>query len=153
MKDAYRTFVQNIPFYGFACLCVDHPEVQRLISQISDRQIITYGFTPQAEITAQNIRAVPGLITFDVVVADSLSPTGKMQRMNGFSLPVYGRHNVLNALAAIGVGIRLGISEANLKKRCRLLPAFSAALRKPEKRTALRSLTITVITRLKSLRL
>ncbi|MBR4126007.1 MAG: UDP-N-acetylmuramate--L-alanine ligase [Alphaproteobacteria bacterium] len=116
MKDAYRTFVQNIPFYGFACLCVDHPEVQRLISQISDRRIITYGFTPQAEVTAQNIHAEPGLITFDVVVAESLSPTGEQLRMSGFSLPVYGRHNVLNALAAIGVGLRLGISEENMKK-------------------------------------
>lgn len=116
MKDAYRTFVQNIPFYGFACLCVDHPEVQHMISQISDRRLITYGFTPQAEVTAQNIHAVPGLITFDVVVAENLSPTGETLRMEGFSLPVYGRHNVLNALAAIGVGLRLGISEENLKK-------------------------------------
>ena len=116
MKDAYRTFVQNIPFYGFACLCVDHPEVQHMISQISDRRLITYGFTPQAEVTAQNIHAAPGLITFDVVVADNLSPTGESLRMEGFSLPVYGRHNVLNALAAIGVGLRLGISEENMKK-------------------------------------
>ena len=116
MKDAYRTFVQNIPFYGFACLCVDHPEVQHMISQISDRRLITYGFNPQAEVTAQNIHAAPGLITFDVVVADNLSPTGESLRMEGFSLPVYGRHNVLNALAAIGVGLRLGISEENMKK-------------------------------------
>lgn len=116
MKEAYRTFVQNIPFYGFACLCVDHPEVQRLISQISDRKIITYGFTPQAEVTAQNIHAVPGLITFDVIVAESLGTTGEPIRMNDFSLPVYGRHNVLNALAAIAVGLRLGISEENMKK-------------------------------------
>lgn len=127
MKDAYRTFVQNIPFYGFACLCVDHPEVQKLISRVSDRRIITYGFTPQAEVTAQNIHAVPGLITFDVVAADSISPTGKTQRMNGFSLPVYGRHNVLNALAAIGVGLRLGISEENLKKA---LSAFTGVQRR-----------------------
>ncbi|MBQ8346941.1 MAG: UDP-N-acetylmuramate--L-alanine ligase [Alphaproteobacteria bacterium] len=139
MKDAYRTFVQNIPFYGFACLCVDHPEVQRLISQISDRQIITYGFTPQAEVTAQNIHAVPGLITFDVVIADSLSPTGKTQRMNGFSLPVYGRHNVLNALAAIGVGIRLGISEENLKKA---LSAFTGVQRRFTKTGEMDGITI-----------
>lgn len=116
MKDAYRTFVQNIPFYGFACLCVDHPEVQRLISQISDRRIITYGFTPQAEVSAQNIHAVPGLITFDVAVTGSLSPTGEPFRMNGFSLPVYGRHNVLNALAAISVALRLEIPEEIMKK-------------------------------------
>ena len=139
MKDAYRTFVQNIPFYGFACLCVDHPEVQRLISQISDRRIITYGFTAQAEVTAQNIHAVPGLITFDVVIADSLSPTGETLRMDGFSLPVYGRHNVLNALAAIGVGVRLGISEDILKKA---LASFTGVQRRFTKTGEVNGITI-----------
>ena len=139
MKEAYTTFVQNIPFYGFACLCLDHPEVQHLISQICDRQIITYGFTPQAEVTAQNIQASPGMITFDVVVADSISPTKETIRMNGFRLPVYGKHNVLNALAAICVGLRLNISEENLKKA---LSGFSGVQRRFTKTGETNGITI-----------
>ena len=139
MKEAYTTFVQNIPFYGFACLCLDHPEVQHLISQICDRQIITYGFTPQAEVTAQNIQASPGMITFDVVVAESISPTKKTIRMNGFRLPVYGKHNVLNALAAICVGLRLNISEENLKKA---LSGFSGVQRRFTKTGETNGITI-----------
>lgn len=115
MREAYHTFVQNIPFYGFACLCVDHPEVQSLISTISDRRIITYGLTPQAEVCAQNIHAEPGMITFDVVVAENMSKTGEGYRMQNFKLPVYGKHNVQNALAAIAVGLRLGVKEEHLK--------------------------------------
>ena len=115
MKEAYHTFVQNIPFYGFACLCADHPAVQSLISSISDRRIVTYGLTPQAEISAQNIHAEPGMITFDVLVSDRFNGKGPERLIEGFRLPMFGRHNVQNALAAIAVGIQLGLLDSDLK--------------------------------------
>lgn len=115
MKEAYHTFVQNIPFYGFACLCADHPAVQSLISSISDRRIVTYGLTPQAEISAQNIHAKPGMITFDVLVSDRFNGKGPERLIEGFRLPMFGRHNVQNALAAIAVGIQLGLLDSDLK--------------------------------------
>lgn len=115
MKDAFRTFVQNIPFYGFACLCADHPEVQKLISRISDRQIITYGLTPQAQVSGRITAAEPGVITFDAIIAPEISLTGKEYKIEGIRLPVYGRHNVQNALAAIAVGLQLGARESAIR--------------------------------------
>ena len=115
MKDAYRQFVQNIPFYGFACLCVDHPEVQNLVSQITDRKIITYGLTQQAEICAQNIRAERELITFDVRVSDKFDGVGKERYIKGFKLPLYGLHNVQNALAAIAIAVHLDLNEQAMR--------------------------------------
>ncbi len=115
MKDAYRQFVQNIPFYGFACLCVDHPEVQNLVSQITDRKIITYGLTPQAEVSAQNIHAEPAMITFDVQVSDKFNGVGKERYIKGFKLPLYGLHNVQNALAAIAIAVHLGLDEQAMR--------------------------------------
>lgn len=115
MKEAYHTFVQNIPFYGFACLCADHPAVQSLIPLISERKIITYGLTPQAEVSALNIHAEPGLITFDVLVSDRINGEGTERLIQGFSLPMFGRHNVQNALAAVAVGLRLDLDENAIK--------------------------------------
>lgn len=115
MKEAYHSFVQNIPFYGFACLCIDHPEVQSLISSISDRRIITYGLNPQAEITAQNIHAEPGMITFDVLVSDRVNGKGCERIIEGFQLPMYGKHNVQNALAAIAIGVQLGLLDQDMR--------------------------------------
>lgn len=139
MKEAYLTFIQNIPFYGFACLCVDHPVVQQLISSVSDRRIITYGLTPQAEVSAQNIHAEPGLITFDAVIEGSLTQDGETRRIDGFKLPVYGRHNVQNALAAIAVGIRLGVSDKDLKRG---LESFTGVQRRFTKTGEVNGITI-----------
>ncbi len=110
VRRAYEIFVQNIPFYGFAVLCVDHPEVQELIARVQDRKIVTYGFSPQADIRAVNIEARTDGSCFDVIVTDRKKESTR--KINGIFLPVIGRHNVQNALAAIGVGVQLGFSDS-----------------------------------------
>ncbi len=106
VKAAFQTFVQNIPFYGFAALCIDHPEVQAMIGQITDRRIVSYGMSPQAEVRGENLRQGPGGATFDVVVE---SRSGGGERIENVRLPMFGEHNVLNALAGIAVAREMGI--------------------------------------------
>tara|TARA_R100001143_G_C3361309_1_gene136542 strand:+ start:1112 stop:2515 length:1404 start_codon:yes stop_codon:yes gene_type:complete len=113
LRDAFRTFVQNIPFYGFAALCLDHPEVQALIGRIEDRRIITYGFSPQAEIRAA--KAQPGPDGYDLTV--EISPrTGNKRQIPDIRLPMHGDHNVKNALAAIAVAVEMGLSDDTIRK-------------------------------------
>ncbi|MCR6632622.1 MAG: UDP-N-acetylmuramate--L-alanine ligase [Magnetospirillum sp.] len=107
LRDAFRTFVENIPFYGFAALCIDHPEVQALIARVPDRKIVTYGFSPQALIRATNVRIGPGGARFDVVITDRV--TGKTRVIDDLRLPMYGEHNVANSLAAVAVAHELGL--------------------------------------------
>jgi UDP-N-acetylmuramate--alanine ligase len=107
-KDAYVEFVENVPFYGAALLCVDHPEVQAIIPRLQDRRIVTYGFAAQADIRGDNVVPVPGGSRFDVTVRDR---TGEQRLIEGVELPMPGRHNVQNALAAIGVALELGIAD------------------------------------------
>ena len=66
MRDAFQRFVENVPFYGFAVLCIDHPEVQAMVGRITDRRIITYGFSPQADVRAVNVSFSEGASHFDV---------------------------------------------------------------------------------------
>ena len=113
VRRAYETFVQNIPFYGFAVLCVDHPEVQELIARVQDRKIVTYGFSPQADIRAINVEARRNGSLFDVVVSDRKNDETRV--IDGIFLPVIGRHNVQNVLAAISVGVQLGFTDAVLR--------------------------------------
>ena len=113
VRHAYDTFVQNIPFYGFAVLCADHPEVQAMVARINDRKIITYGFSPQADIRAVNVEAMPEGTRYDVVVADR--KTEQTKTIDGFFLPVIGQHNVSNSLAAIAVGHQLGFADNVLR--------------------------------------
>ena len=107
LRDAFRTFVENIPFYGFAALCIDHPEVQALIARVPDRKIVTYGFSPQALIRATNVRIGPGGARYDVVITDRV--TGKTRIIDDLRLPMYGEHNVQNSLAAVAVAHELGL--------------------------------------------
>ena len=113
VKRAYDTFVTNIPFYGFAVLCIDHPEVQEMVARVSDRKIVTYGFSPQADIRAINIEAKPEGSRYDVVISDRKRDTSRT--VDGFFLPVIGRHNVQNSLAAIAVGVHLGFPDHVLR--------------------------------------
>lgn len=113
VRRAYDTFVTNIPFYGFAVLCVDHPEVQEMISRVSDRKIVTYGFSPQADIRGINIEAKPEGSRYDVVISDRKHDTTRT--VEGFFLPVIGQHNVQNSLAAIAVGVHLGFPDHVLR--------------------------------------
>jgi len=109
LHDAFESFVENIPFYGVAILCIDHPVVQSLIGRIEDRRVITYGFSPQADVRALDVHAVGGEMRFDVEITDRDQDSG--QRIAGFTLPMLGEHNVLNALAAIAVAHEMGIPD------------------------------------------
>jgi len=112
-RDAFQTFIQNIPFYGFAVLCIDHPEVQAMVGKISDRRLLTYGLNPQAEIRGANLRAGTGGVTFDVIVGGH---TNDPHTIKGVHLPMFGEHNVVNALAAIAVASEMGIDESAIVK-------------------------------------
>ena len=114
LREAFRTFVENIPFYGFACLCIDHPEVQALIPKVLDRKIVTYGFSPQALVRAINVRFDNGGATYDVVVADRTGGARKI--IHGLSLPMWGEHNVQNSLAVVAIASELGLSDDVLRK-------------------------------------
>ena len=107
LRDAFYTFVSNIPFYGAAICCIDHPEVQALVGRISDRRVITYGFSPQADVRCDNLRYENGSAYFDVVLEDS--------RIDGLTLPMPGDHNVSNALAAIATALHLGVKAIEIK--------------------------------------
>jgi UDP-N-acetylmuramate--alanine ligase len=114
VQQAYTTFIENIPFYGFAVLCVDHPEVQALIAKIQDRKILTYGFSPQADCRATNLRPTADSTTFDVVFTDR--QTGARETLTDFVLPVIGRHNVQNALASLSVAHELDFAETAMRE-------------------------------------
>jgi UDP-N-acetylmuramate--alanine ligase len=106
VKDAFVEFVENVPFYGAALLCVDHLEVQTIIPRLRDRRIVTYGFAAQADVRGDNVRPVAGGNVFDVSLRDR---NGEVATIRDVALPMPGRHNVQNALAAIGVAAELGI--------------------------------------------
>ena len=112
-RTAFVSFVQNIPFYGFAAVCIDHPEVQAMIPRVSDRKLITYGMSPQADIRAVNIEAQPGRITFDVIITSRASATPRT--LKAVTLPMLGNHNVQNALAAISVTQEMGIEDDRIR--------------------------------------
>jgi UDP-N-acetylmuramate--alanine ligase len=108
IKKAFVEFVENVPFYGAAIMCLDHPEVQAILPKIRDRRIITYGFSAQADIRGENVTPFPGGNRFDVVVR---SRDGSQRTIADIELPMPGRHNVQNALAAIAVGLEMGMSD------------------------------------------
>jgi len=108
IKDAFVEFIENVPFYGLAVLCVDHPEVQNLLSRIRDRRVVTYGFSALADLRADNVAIERGGTRFDAIV---LQRDGSRRTIEGIRLPMPGRHNVQNALAAIAVAIELGIAD------------------------------------------
>ena len=112
-KKAYVEFIENVPFYGVAILCLDHPEVQAIIPRIRDRRITTYGFAAQADIRGENVTPVPGGNRFDVVVR---SRDGAQRIISDIMLPMPGRHNVQNALSAIAVGLEMGMSDADVAR-------------------------------------
>ena len=109
LREAFDGFVKNIPFYGFAVLCSDDAEVQALISRISDRRILTFGFNPQADFRGINLSNENNGTIFDCVVRDrknNLSYT-----IEKLYLPMFGKHNVQNSLAAISIAVEMDISQ------------------------------------------
>lgn len=111
LRDAFDTFVENLPFYGFAVLCTDHPEVQSLVARVSDRRIITYGFNPQADVRASDLELLSGGTRFTVTFRDR----GEITVWKDLFLPMAGKHNTQNVLSAIAVARELGLSEDDVR--------------------------------------
>lgn len=109
LRAAFHAFVENVPFYGFAVMCIDHPEVQALIGRIEDRRIVTYGESPQAEVRMIDLRFDNGDCLYDVVITDRMS--NEARKISGLKLPMAGRHNALNSLAAVAVAEQLKFSD------------------------------------------
>ena len=108
IKDAFVEFIENVPFYGCAVLCIDHPEVQAVIPKIRDRRVVTYGYSAQADVRGENVVPHPGGNRFDAVIRQR---DGSQRRIEGIELPMPGRHNVQNALAAVAVATEMGVSD------------------------------------------
>ena len=125
VRKAYVSFVANIPFYGLAVLCIDHPEVQSLIPKISDRKIIKYGFNAQADIRAENFTTISGHSEFDIIFSGRSSMAGT--RLEKVSLPMVGKHNVQNALAAVAIAQEMNASADKIRKG---LAVFSGVKRR-----------------------
>ncbi|MFA4894580.1 UDP-N-acetylmuramate--L-alanine ligase [Brevundimonas sp.] len=116
VRKAFVDFVENIPFYGFAAVCLDHPEVQRLVASIDNRRLVTYGINPQAMVRADNCQMAPDGCRFDVVIQkQGLAALEEPIRIEGLHLPMAGWHNVSNALAAIAVARELDVSDEAIK--------------------------------------
>jgi len=112
VKKAFKDFVENIPFYGFAAICLDHPEVQALAAKVENRRLVTYGVNPQSEVRATNVSMGPEGARFDVQFSP---PGGAVTRLIDLHLPMAGDHNVANALAAIAIARELGVSDEAIR--------------------------------------
>jgi len=108
VKDGFVEFIENVPFYGAALLCLDHPEVQAIIPRVRDRRVVTYGFSAQADIRGVNVTPIPGGNRYEVIIRNR---DGSTRSIEGVELPMPGRHNVQNSLAAIGVALELGVPD------------------------------------------
>jgi UDP-N-acetylmuramate--alanine ligase len=108
IKEAFVEFIENVPFYGAAVLCIDHPEVQAIIPRIRDRRVVTYGFSAQADVRGDAVTPVPGGNRFAAVLR---ARDGSFRRIEDIVLPMPGRHNVENALAAVAVAVEMGCSD------------------------------------------
>ncbi|MDB5508841.1 MAG: UDP-N-acetylmuramate--L-alanine ligase [Hyphomicrobiales bacterium] len=108
IKDAFRTLIENLPFYGFAVMCLDHPTVQELVGKIEDRRVITYGENPQADVRLLDVELAGGVSKFNVLIRDR--KTSSATYLEDMTLPMPGHHNALNATAAIAVAYELGMS-------------------------------------------
>ncbi|MFC3581774.1 UDP-N-acetylmuramate--L-alanine ligase [Sphingomonas hylomeconis] len=112
VKDAFVDFIENVPFYGAALLCLDHPEVQAIIPRVRDRRVVTYGFAAQADVRGVNVTPIPGGNRFECLVR---ARDGSVRSIEGIEMPMPGRHNVQNALAAIGVALEMGIPDETIR--------------------------------------
>lgn len=113
VKDAFRAFVENVPFYGFAVMCTDHPVVQALVGRIEDRRVITYGANPQADVRITDIDLRGGQSRFSVLFRDRDGAV--VHELRDLVLPMPGHHNALNATAAIAVARELGIPDERIR--------------------------------------
>src|SRR6516162_1630607 len=113
VQEAFRAFVENVPFYGFAVMCTDHPVVQALVGKLEDRRILTYGENPQADVRLVELDHLNGESRFSVFFHDR---EGKISHtIDKLALPMPGRHNALNATAAVAVARSLGIGDEAIR--------------------------------------
>ncbi len=110
VRDAFEAFVTNIPFYGLAVMCIDHPEVQALLPRLTDRRVVTYGTSRQADVRAVNLRSEAAGTVFDVEISAHAGGGDEPSTVRDLSLPMPGNHNVLNACAAIASALDVGVS-------------------------------------------
>ena len=136
LKKAFKDFITNLPFYGFAVVCLDHPVVREIASQIVDRRVITYGASEDADICVTNISSLPKGTCFDITVRGKHKTT---QGIKTVMLPMFGKHNVLNALASIAVAFEMGLSEKVIRKS---LEEFQGVKRRFTKTGEVKSITI-----------
>jgi UDP-N-acetylmuramate--alanine ligase len=114
LREAFVSFISGIPFYGFAALCLDHPEVQGIIPRVLDRRIVTYGFSAQADVRGDQLRMTADGVHFDAVITDR--KTGQVETLADLFLPMFGRHNAENALAALAVAQAIGIESEVVRR-------------------------------------
>src|SRR5215468_6166223 len=114
VQEAFVSFVANVPFYGFAVMCTDHPVVHSMVGRIEDRRIVTYGENPQADVRLTDLGHADGKSHFSVLIRDRWGDT--VHEIRSLTLPMPGRHNALNATAAIAVAHELGIPDAAIVK-------------------------------------
>jgi UDP-N-acetylmuramate--alanine ligase len=114
IQEAFRNFVENVPFYGFAVMCSDHPTVQMLVGRIEDRRIITYGENPQADVRLTALEHANGRSRFSVEFRDRTGNT--LHEITELGLPMPGRHNALNATAAVAVARELGVGDLAIRQ-------------------------------------
>jgi len=114
LMAAFRTFAENVPFYGFSVMCIDDPDVQTILSQIQNRRIVTYGFSPQADVRGVDVNFDAGNAHFAIEMSERVK--GGPRRMDNLTLPMPGEHNVSNAIAAIVTANELGLSEVVIRR-------------------------------------
>ena len=136
LKKAFKDFIANLPFYGFAVVCLDHPIVREIASQIVDRRVVTYGASEDADICVSNISSLRNGTCFDITVRGKHKTT---QGIKTVMLPMFGKHNVLNALASIAVAFEMGLSEEVVRKS---LEEFQGVKRRFTKTGEVNSITI-----------
>jgi UDP-N-acetylmuramate--alanine ligase len=125
IKDAFRHFIENLPFYGFAVMCLDHPTVQEVVGRIEDRRVITYGENPQADVRLLDVNLEGGVCRFNVLLRDT--KTAQATYLDNLLLPMPGHHNALNATGAIAVAYQLGLSPDQIRAA---LAGFSGVKRR-----------------------
>ncbi|MCA3525623.1 MAG: UDP-N-acetylmuramate--L-alanine ligase, partial [Rhodobacter sp.] len=111
LRKGFFDFVSNVPFYGLAVCCTDHPEVQALVGRVTDRRIVTFGFNAQADVRATRLRFENGKAFFDIMLQNE----GQGSRIESCTLPMPGDHNVSNALAAVAVARELGMTTTDIR--------------------------------------
>jgi UDP-N-acetylmuramate--alanine ligase len=125
VQDAFQAFVENVPFYGFSVMCTDHPIVQSLVGRIEDHRIITYGENPQADVRLVEVSHAGGTSLFTIEFRNRAGQF--LHEIKNIALPMPGRHNALNATAAVAVAHELGIGDEVVR---RALASFSGVRRR-----------------------